>query len=88
MGAMVAVERIAVASGGMAVVVIDPNVRVRGDQTFTGIEQADGPLVVGDQVLCREPEEGIDWDGTVTEIEETGGLVYIAVDWESGRRTT
>lgn len=75
-------------TAALSVVVIDPNVRVRGHQTFTSIDAADGPLTVGGPVICREVEDGIDWDGKVTDIDESHGIVYIAVDWATGRDAT
>lgn len=79
-------------TAALSVVVIDPNVRVRGGQTFVGIEDVGvnmedigAPVEVGSPVICREVENGIDWDGKVTDIDESHGIVYIAVDWASGR---
>jgi hypothetical protein len=76
-----------------AVVVIDPNVRVRGGQTYVGVEDVGvnmedvgGPVAVGSPVTCREVEDGVDWDGTMASIDESHGIVYIAVDWASGRK--
>lgn len=66
-------------------VTIDLNVRVRGNQTFSGLEDADGPVAVGDKVLAVEAETGIIADAEITDVDEEHGLVYLAVDWASFR---
>jgi hypothetical protein len=62
-------------------VCIDLNVRVRGNQTFTAVADADGPLVEGQGVEVYESESEIYGPATVTEIDRTKGLVYLAVEW-------
>lgn len=76
---------------------IDLNVRVRGDQTYSGFEDvripgasADDPVDLagirpGTAVLAFEPGTGIVADATVTAVDEEARLVYLAVDWGSFR---
>lgn len=66
-------------------IAIDLNVRVRGNQTYSAIDDADGPLAIGDKVLAVEPETGIVTGATVTDISHELGFVYLAVDWDSFR---
>ena len=66
-------------------VVIDPNVRVRGQLTFAGLEDVKGPLRVGQAVDVFEPESGLVGEGRVVEIDPAHGLVYLSVDWASIR---
>jgi hypothetical protein len=66
-----------------ACVDIDLNVRVRGNQTFTGIEDVHGPIDVGDEVLVREPESGVRGNGRIVEIDHQRRVVYLDVDWPS-----
>jgi hypothetical protein len=62
-------------------VAIDLNVRVRGQETYAGFEDVDGPLTTGDKVRVYEPETGLTGTGVVTEIDDKHQLVYLAVDW-------
>lgn len=64
---------------------IDLNVRVRGGQTFAGLEDADGPVAPGDAVEVYEPEPGVAGPGTITDVDSGHGLIYIAVDRASPR---
>lgn len=64
-------------------VAIDPNVRVRGDQTFASLENVTGSPVAGDAVEVYEPESGLAGDGTVTEIDRDRGLIYVSAVWPS-----
>jgi hypothetical protein len=66
-------------------VTVDPNVRVRGNQTFSGLEDADGPLAAGDKVLAVWEETGRVTDAEVTDVDEDKRLVYLAVDWRGFR---
>ena len=65
-------------------ILIDPNVRVANNETFSGFED-----VVGDfpeenmRVRVREPESNVVGEGVVTRIDENDKLVYIAVEWAS-----
>jgi len=62
---------------------IDLNVRVRGNWTFTGLEDADGPIAVGDVVQVFEPESGIEGPGRVEEVDLHRRLIFLSVDWAS-----
>jgi len=64
-------------------VAIDPNVRVRGNDTYTGFEDVTGPIAVGEVVDVYEPESGVAGEGRVTEIDGNKELVYLSVDWSS-----
>ena len=64
---------------------VDLNVRVRGNQTYSGLEDAEGPLAVGQRVEVHEPESGLVGDGQITEIDTVSQLVYLNVDWASLR---
>lgn len=67
----------------MARVRIDPNVRVRGNGTYSGVEDVYGVLVQGDEVVVFEPEANLVGKGRVSEIDLERQLVYLAVDWSS-----
>lgn len=67
----------------MTTVTIDPNVRVRGNLTFAGLEDVVGDLVEGGTVRVVEPEAGLVGTGVVTEIDNETRLVYLRVDWAS-----
>lgn len=62
-------------------VAIDLNVRVRGNQTYAGLEDADGDLAPGDDVEVYEPETGLAGPARVIEVDNERHLVYLAVDW-------
>jgi hypothetical protein len=62
-------------------VAIDPNVRVRGNGTYAGFEDLDGPVSVGEEVEVYEAESGLTGTGRVTEIDGGRELVYLSVDW-------
>lgn len=62
---------------------IDPNVRVRGNQTFSGLEDVDGPVAVGDTVTVYEPEADLEGRGEITDIDYDKQLVWIRVVWSS-----
>jgi len=64
---------------------IDPNVRVRANGTYAGLEDVSGPLAVGDAVEVYELEANIVGSGRVTEIDLEKQLVYLSVDWASLR---
>lgn len=64
-------------------VAIDPNVRVRGDQVFAGLEDVTGPVAAGDRVEVYEPESGLAGEGTVTEVDLARGLLFLSVNWPS-----
>jgi hypothetical protein len=62
---------------------IDLNVRVRGNWTFSGLEDADGPVEVGDIVEVYEVESGLVGPGRVEEVDEASHLIYLSVDWDA-----
>lgn len=64
-------------------IAIDPNIRVRGNGTYAGFEDADGPLVVGDIVEVFEPESGLAGQGNVADVDNERELVYLSVEWAS-----
>lgn len=64
-------------------VLIDPNVRVRGNQTYAGIEDVEGDVTVGSRVEVYESESGLTGLAVVTEVDYGRGLVYFKVDWET-----
>lgn len=70
---------------GLVRVEIDPNIRVRGNQTLADYGDADGPLSVGQPVRVHESEAGIVGDGVVTELDPEKRLAVLRVDWASLR---
>jgi hypothetical protein len=66
-------------------IAVDLNVRVRGNQTYSALDDANGPVAIGDKVLAVEPESGIVADARVTDVSEQFGFVYLEVDWHSFR---
>jgi hypothetical protein len=64
-------------------IAIDPNVRIRGNATYAGFEDVEGPMAVGEQVEVYEAESGLTGEGRVTEIDADRKLVYLSVDWSS-----
>jgi hypothetical protein len=64
-------------------VAIDPNVRVRGNGTYAGIEDVDGAITLNEPVEVYEPESGLTGQGRVTDIDADRGFVYLSVDWSS-----
>jgi hypothetical protein len=69
----------------VARIAIDPNIRVRGNQTYAGIEDIEGDVGAGSHVVVYEPESGLSGPGEVTEVDRDRGLVYIVVDWSKLR---
>jgi hypothetical protein len=67
---------------------IDPNVRVRGNGTYAGLEDVIGPIKVGGEVTVRESEAGVLGVGRVTQIDTERQLVYLSVDWSDLRLAT
>jgi len=61
---------------------IDPNVRVRGNQTFTTFSCCDRVPLPGEHVTVYEPESGVEGPAVVTDVDDTKRLVYLKVDWE------
>lgn len=67
-------------------ILIDPNVRVAGNLTFSGFEDVRslvGGAIPreGERVIVREPEANLVTVGTVVRVEPHDELIYIAVDW-------
>lgn len=62
-------------------VAIDLNVRIRGNQTYAGLEDVTGPLAIGSNVEVFEPETGLAGPAEVTEVDHDRQLVYLAVNW-------
>jgi hypothetical protein len=66
-------------------VMIDPNIRVRGNQTYAGVEDVEGTVVAGSHVMVYERESGLTGPAEVTEVDSERQLVYLAVDWDKLR---
>ena len=66
---------------------IDPNVRVRGNQTYSGFEDlVNGGLPrIGDTVAVIETESSLSGEGVVTDVDMSARLIYLSVDWSSLR---
>jgi hypothetical protein len=70
----------------MTVIDIDPNVRTAGNETYAGWEDVHGAMPsIGELVVVREPESGITGTARVTDIEDKGQLIYLAVLWKGLR---
>lgn len=65
-------------------IIIDPNVRVRGNMTYTGFEDTNEQVAAGDTVLAIEQESEMVWDAVVTEIDDESRLIYLYVNWKGG----
>lgn len=66
-------------------VAIDLNVRVRGNDTYAGLEDVEGQISLGAAVEVYEPETGVIGQGRVNEIDLRRRLVYLSVEWNSIR---
>jgi hypothetical protein len=65
-------------------ILIDPNVRVAGNLTFSGFEDVRGDMpAVGDLVTAREPEANLVAVGAVDRVDEHDQLIYLVVDWKT-----
>jgi hypothetical protein len=63
-------------------VLIDPNVRVRGGQTYSAFRHVRGDTPqVGQEVFVREPESNLVGKAVVTDINNSDHLIYLRVDW-------
>lgn len=61
---------------------IDPNVRVRGNQTFSGFEDCDDQdLEILDIVEAYEEESGVHASAVITDVDHVSRLVYLKLDW-------
>lgn len=61
---------------------IDPNVRVRDNQTFVGFEDCEGRVAEGELIEVRWEETRCWCTGVVTEIDMEKRCVFIAVPWQ------
>lgn len=61
---------------------IDLNVRTAYG-TFSGLEDCDGPVEVGDVVNVLEPESGAFGGALVTGIDEKTRIVYLSLAWNT-----
>lgn len=64
-------------------IAIDPNVRVRGNDTYSGFEDVAGELAVGADVEVFVEETELVGQGRIAEIDPDRRLVYLSVDWSS-----
>jgi hypothetical protein len=62
-------------------VAIDPNVRVRGNETYAGYEDVEGIPVIGGEVEVWERETGVLGPATVTALDDARQLIYLEVRW-------
>ena len=62
---------------------IDPNIRVRGNQTLAGPGDITGEIVIGQRVMVYEPEAGVSGYGVAASFDEDKQLLFIDVDWAS-----
>jgi hypothetical protein len=62
---------------------IDPNIRVRGNSTYAGFEDVEGPIALNEMVEVYEAESELVGEGKVIEIDASRSLVYLSVDWTS-----
>lgn len=67
----------------MTRIAIDLNVRVRGNLTYSGLDDVEGSLPRNGLVQVYEPESGLVGRGRVVEVDEDTQLVYLQVDWNS-----
>jgi len=67
-------------------IAIDLNVRVRGNQTYAGLEDVQGDIAAGSTVEVYEPESGLAGPAEVVEVDLEKQLVYLAVDWHALRQ--
>lgn len=63
-------------------IVIDPNIRVRGNLTLADSGDVSGPMPeVGDDVVAVEAESGLHGPACVVDIDRDRDLIYLSVDW-------
>src|SRR4051794_31675710 len=67
----------------MTRIAIDLNVRVRGNETYAGFEDVEGPLPShhGELVEVYERESGASGKAEVRDIDNERRLIFLAVDW-------
>lgn len=69
-------------------IAIDPNVRTEGNRTYAGFGDLFGDvdeLHAGDYALAMGEETDVVFDAKVHEINHDRRLIYLIVDWQSGR---
>lgn len=59
---------------------VDFNRRGRDGQVVASARRADSELIVGDRVEAAQPEEGLSYEGIVTEIDDRG-RVFLRMLW-------
>jgi hypothetical protein len=65
-------------------ILIDPNVRVEDNLTFSGFEDVIGDIPrEGEYVVVREPEGNLSTIGHVQRVDQHDELVYLAVNWRT-----
>ena len=71
-------------------IVIDPNVRARGNQTYARFDDVEmphsaGDLRIGMKVFAVETESNMGTDATVADIDPNYEFIYLAVEWRGWR---
>lgn len=66
----------------MTTVTVDFNALARDGLVKASRRRADGPVQVGDRVLAVDPDEGMEFDADVVEVDEESGRIYLRVLWE------
>jgi uncharacterized protein YegP (UPF0339 family) len=61
---------------------VDFNARGRSGWIKASRRRANGPFVVGQAVRAVDPDEGMEFDARVAEIEQDGRRVWLEIDWE------
>lgn len=74
------------AGPGVKSLEIDPNVRVRGNQTFVGYEDCSDVPAEGEVVRVFQPDYRIETTATVSEVSRDSQLIYLRVDWNAFER--
>src|SRR5689334_7702440 len=60
---------------------IDLNARSRDGFVRARLSRADGPVVLGDEIVAYEPEDRIAAPALVMRVDRERGFVYLDVDW-------
>jgi hypothetical protein len=61
---------------------VDFNALARDGLVKASRRRADGPVQVGDRVLAVDPDEGMEFDADVVEVDDDSGRIYLRVIWE------
>lgn len=61
---------------------VDFNARGRGGLVKASLARTDAPLRPGDWVLAIDPDEDMQFDAQVREVDEQTGKVYLDILWE------